>query len=246
MLQRLLYPWHLPPYGLPNTDSFSWKPKKLTHELQHLPDQVKGIVESIRYEWMFDFSCAVARQLLQVGTSLKDHPPSSGAVLIANDQQTVSPFTSAHAFLMSMAQPTAFEMAGLMMETPPTAPPPGCSEITGVAFFAETARNKGSGIRLGQTMQLVANEAAQRCTAEGFASPSIWFTHSKPCQAKSPIDGYGALPMAGYRIRFSGCTPEAILQSLADAVQALPPAHRVGDRSDVMVLSNLWTPAASV
>ncbi len=246
MLQRLLYPWHLPPYGLSNADSFSWKPKNLTGELLHLPDPVKAIVESIRYEWMFDFSCAVARQLLQVGASVKEHTPSSGAVLIANDQQTVSTVAGAHAFLMSLAQPTAYEMAGLMMESPPSSAQVGCTEITGVAFFAETASNRGAGTRLGNTMQRVASEVARRCTTDAFIQPSVWFTHSKPSNAKSPIDGYGALPIAGYRIRFSGCAPEAVLQALADAVQALPPAHRVDDKSDVMVLSNLWSPAASV
>ena len=243
MLQRLLYPWHLPPYGLPNANSFSWKPKNLSGEMKILPDQVRGIVESIRYEWMFDFSCAIARQFLRVGSSIKDHPPSSGAVLIANDQQALTSLTSAHAFLMSMAQPAAFEMAGLMMDSPSAPPPSGCSEITGVAFFAESASKRGSGRRLGGTMQLLAQEVAQRCATEGFVSPSIWFTHSKPCQARSPIEGHGVLPMAGYRILFSGCAAESVLQALADAVQSLPAAHRVGDKSDVMVLSNLWTPA---
>lgn len=244
MLQRLLYPWHLPPYGLPNVDSFSWKPEKLTDEMLHLPEHVRGIVEGIKYEWMFDFSCAVARQLRQVGARLDDHSSSSGAVLIANDQQTVSPVTSAHAFLMSMAQPAAIEMAGLMMESASPVPPSGCHEITGVAFFAESASVCGAGRRLRETMQLLANQTTQRCVAGSFVSPSIWFTHSKPAQARSPIEGYGVMPVAGYRIRFSGCTPASILQALADAVQTLPPAHRVDDKSDVMVLSNLWSPAS--
>lgn len=243
MLQRLLYPWNLPPYGLPNTEAFSWKPKKVTDELLHLPDQVRGIVENIKDDWMFDFSCAVARQLRQVGVRLDDHLSASGAVLIANEQQTVSPVTSAHAFLMSLAQPTAIEMAGLMMDSSQPSPSSACSEISGVAFFSESATKHGSSLRLSQTLQWVAYETAQRCAADGFTSPSIWFHHSKPTNARSPIEGYGVMPVAGYRIRFSGCSPESVLQALADAVQSLPPAHRVGDRSDVMVLSNLWTPA---
>ena len=245
MLQRLLYPWNLPPYGLPDTQSFSWKPDKLSNDLLHLPDQVRDIIMSVRDEWMFDFSCAVARQLRQVGAMLDDHAPSSGAVLIANDQRTVSPVTSAHAFLMSIAQPAAFEMAGLMMESSPPLPSPGCSEINGVAFFAESASNRGSGRRLQETMQFVAHETARRCANDSFESPSIFFTHSKPSQARSPIEGFGVMPVAGYRIRFSGCSPDSILQALADAVQALPTARRVGNKSDVMVLSNLWTPAVA-
>lgn len=243
MLQRLLYPWNLPPYGLPNTQSFSWKPQELSHDLVHLPDEVKSIVESIKDEWMFDFSCQVARQLRQIGARLDDHTSPSGAVLIANDQQTVSPLTSAHAFLMSMAQPAAFEIAGLMMGAPAPAPSSDCSEITGIAFFAESASRRGSGRRLSETLQLIAHETAQRCAADSFLSPSIWFTHSKPSQARSPIEGCGAMPVAGYRIRFSGCSPQNILQALADAMQVLPPARRIGEKADVMVLSNLWSPA---
>lgn len=244
MLQRLLYPWHLPPYGLPNPSAFSWTPKNLGGEMHILPEQVRGVVENIRFENMFDFSCAIARQLLRVGTRIPEQPPLTGAVLIANDRQTLSSLTSAHAFLMSMAQPAAFEMAGLMNQPQkPSSPPPDCSEITGVAFFAESASKRGSGRRLQESMLRLAFEASQRCVSDEFLAPAICFTHSKPTQARSPIEGHGVLPMAGYRIRFSGCAPEQVLQALADAIQALPAAHQVGERSDVMVLSNLWTPA---
>lgn len=246
MLQRLLYPWHLPPYGLPNTQAFSWKPNELASELLLLPDQVRRIVESIRTEWMFDFSCAVARQLRQVGARLDDHHSPSGAVLIANDRPNVSPVASAHAYLMSLAQPAAFEMAGLMMDSPqPSAPSSNFQEITGVAFFAECASKRASGQRLSNTMRQVAFETAQRCTAQSFTSADISFTHSRPLQARSPIEGQGSMPVAAYRIRFNGCSTEVILQALADAIQTLPPAHCVNEKSDVMVLSNLWTTAAA-
>lgn len=243
MHQRLLYPWHLPPYGLPNTQAFAWQPKKTSAELLHLPDQVRGLVQSVKDEWMFDFSCSVARKLRQVGARLEDQAHHSGAVFIANDSRPLSLVTSAHAFLMSMAQPAAFEIAGLMSAEPAAAAPPMHSEITGVAFFAECASNRGSGRRLSQTLRLVAAEAAQRIAAAGFMPPSVWFTHSKPSQARSPIEGCGAMPVSAYRIIFSGCAPETVLQALADALQTLPRAHRVGEKTDVMVLSNLWTPA---
>ena len=248
MLQRLLYPWHLPPYGLPNTQAFSWKPNELASELLLLPDQVRRIVESIRTEWMFDFSCAVARQLRQVGARLDDHLSPSGAVLIANDRPSVSPVASAHAYLMSLAQPAAFEMAGLMMDSPPAekcAATTSFQEITGVAFFAECASKRASGQRLSHTMRQVAFETAQRCSAQSFTAADISFTHSRPLQARSPIEGQGSMPVAAYRIRFNGCSTEAILQALADAIQSLPPAHSVNEKSDVMVLSNLWTTATA-
>lgn len=244
MLHRLLYPWNLPPYGLPNTQAFTWNPKNLSDELVQLPDHVRSIVEAIKDEWMFDFSCTVARQIRRIGARLDEHHAPVGAVLIANEQQRVSPVTSAHAFLMSLAQPAAFEIAGLMTADPAPALPSTCSEITGVAFFAETASKRGSGRRLRETLQQLALETTRRCSSEDFLSPDVQFSHSKPSQARSPIEGFGTIPVAGYRITFAGCSPENVLQALADAIQALPSAHRVCDRSDVMVLSNLWTPAA--
>ena len=243
MLQRLLYPWHLPPYGFQNTAAFSWQPNQLAPAMVHLPEQVKSLVDRIEYEWMFDFSCAVARQFRRVGARVDERPPSSGAVLIANDQGALSPLASAHAFIMSMAQQAAIEISGLMTEpTTPAASSQG-GEITGVAFFAESAARRGSGRRLGETLRMVAEETARRCAQDdlGYSRP-IQFSHSRPTQARSPINGHGPLPVAAYRIRFAGCAPETVLQALADALQALPAAHRVADRADVMVLSNLWAP----
>lgn len=244
MLQRLLYPWHLPPYGLPNPQAFSWKPDDLSSELVQLPDQVRHVVQSIRSEWMFDFSCSIARQLRQIGARLDDQITPSGTVLIANDKPTVSTIASAHAYLMSLAQSAAFEMAGLMMDSPAGSSSTGSHhEITGIAFFAECASKRGSGSRLSTTLLDLAGETTQRCANQSFLPPNISFTHSRPSQARSPIEGFGSLPVAAYRIRFSGCSTETVLQAMADSIQNLPPAHRVDEKRDVMVLSNLWTPA---
>nr|AGC71104.1 hypothetical protein [uncultured bacterium A1Q1_fos_2067] len=245
MLQRLLYPWHLPPYGITNTESFDWNPKNLEPQSFTLPEPVKGLVEGVQWEWMFDFSCAVARQLSQVGVTLADNPPANGAVFIANDQNRVSPQASAHAYLMTLAQRSAIEMVGLMRESAPQeSAGHSCPEITGVAFFAECAAKRGTGARLSETLQILAQEVTARCNAEAGGDVRIQFSHTRPTQAKSPIANCGTLPVAGYRIRYSGCETDQVLQALADAIQSLPPPQRVAKRADIMVLSNLWCRSA--
>jgi hypothetical protein len=241
MLQRLLYPWHLPPYGITKTESFDWNPDKQNQEALLLPDPIKDMVSKVQWEWMFDFSCAVARQLRQVGVSLEDREPANGAVFIANDQSQVSPVASAHAYLMTLAQRSAVEMVNLMRE-PSTFEnaAPKHQEITGVAFFAECAGKRGTGSRLSETLHLLAQEVTSRCIANHGGTARVQFSHSRPTQARSPIVGRGTLPVSGYRIRFEGCEPDQMLQTLADSVQALPPPHRVADKADIMVLSNLW------
>lgn len=243
MLQRLLYPWHLPPYGLTNTESFDWNPKSQSQESMLLSDPVKEMVSKVQWEWMFDFSCAVARQLRQVGLILEERDSTNGAVFIANDQRHVSPVASAHAYLMTLAQRSAIEMVGLTREPANQAPPPKCQEISGVAFFAECAGKRGTGRRLSETLHLLAQEVTYRCSAEMGECASVQFFHSRPAQARSPISGSGTLPVSGYRIRFSGCDHEQMLQAMADSVQALPPPHRVAEKADIMVLSNLWCTA---
>lgn len=241
MLQRLLYPWHLPPYGITNTESFDWNPKQLEPQSQMLPEPVKGLVEGVQWEWMFDFSCAVARQLTQVGVSLAEKDSANGAVFIANDTQNVSARASAHAYLMTLAQRSAIEMVGLMRDSAACEAPISASpEITGVAFFAECAAKRGTGARLSETLRTLAQEVTARCNAEAGGGARIQFSHTRPTQARSPITDAGTLPVSGYRIRYSGCETDQVLQALADAIQALPPPHRVANRSDVMVLSNLW------
>ncbi len=246
MFNRLLYPWNLPPYGLPNTQAFDWKPANLEAETLHLPEQVREMVESVQFDWMFDYSCALARQLRRIGISDATDTAPSGAVFIASENAAPSLVTSAHAFITSLAQRAALEMSGLMMEhtQPPQKTSDNCT-IAGIAFLAETARHRGAGARLSATLHHISAEVARRCADREtwFAQPCVQFMHCQPAQARSPIADHGVIPVAGYKITFTGCRTGDVLQALGDAVRSLPPAERAGERTDVLVLSNLWTPA---
>lgn len=244
MLHRLLYPWNLPPYGLPNPGAFEWQPTNLADECLLLPAQAQDVVQRIEWEHMFEFSCKVARHLRRLGVRFTESVVPRGAVLIASNQQTVPPAASAHAFVMSLAQRAAIDMAGLM--TPEFLPTTAgvSSEICGIAFLAETCRRNDASQRLGETLRRVAHQTTDSCAAGRASSPAFQFSHSRPAEIRSPIPGGGLMPVAGYRIRFAGCRTASVLQALADALRNLPVAPQARGRADILVLSNLWTPTA--
>lgn len=246
MLHRLLYPWNLAPYGLPNPGAFQWKPTNLADECLLMPDLVQDMVGSIEWEQMFDFSCKVACHLRRLGARLDDSAIPHGAVLIASDDHSVSTTASAHAFLMSLAQRAAIEMAGLTTPDSTSAKTNSPSEICGVAFLAESSHRSDAAQRLNDILRLVAHRTADSCAANRCVPPMLQFSHSRPAGIQSPVAGGGTIPVAGYRIRFAGCETESVLQALADALQSLPAAPCAHGRADVLVLSNLWTPPAAV
>lgn len=245
MLHRLLYPWNLPPYGLPNPGAFEWQPANLADECLLLPAQAQRAVQRIEWERMFDFSCKVAHHLRRLGVRFAESVVPRSAVLIASNQQTVPPTASAHAFLMSLAQRAAIDMAGLMTpeSQPATAGVP--SEICGVAFLAETCRRSEASQRLAETLRRVAHQTTDSCSVGRSSRPSFQFSHSRPAEIRSPIPGGGMMPVAGYRIRFAGCGTASVLQALADALHHLPVAPQMRGKADILVLSNLWTPTAA-
>ncbi len=244
MFNRLLYPWNLPPYGLPNTASFDWQPKQLAAEGICVPDDVRRQIESIHWDWMFDFSCALARQLRRVGARLPSPASAPGVVLVAGEHQSLPLAASVHAFVTPLAQRAAMEIASLAEPADETDAPSQWHEISGIAFFAETASHRGSGRRLAETLQEVLTHAAWLCAGAGtgFMAPRISFARCKPATARSPVGGQEVIPVAGYKVKLAGCEPQAVMQALGDSIHELPPARRRGKRADVLVLSSLWSP----
>lgn len=244
MFNRLLYPWNLPPYGLPNTASFDWQPHQLSSEGICVPDDVRRQIESIQWDWMFNFSCALARQLRRVGAHVPSPASAPGVVLVAGEHQSLPLAASIHAFITPLAQRAAMEIASLAGPAGGDESPALWHEVSGIAFFAETASHRGSGRRLAAALREVLTHAAWLCAGAGtgFMAPRISFAHCKPVTARSPVGGQEVIPVAGYKVKLAGCDPQTVMQALGDSIRELPPARRSGSRADVLVLSSLWSP----
>jgi hypothetical protein len=242
MFHRLLYPWNDQKKFMLPKGADAWKPDDLATGPCFIPDDVRQLVENIQFGRMFEFSGTLAEQLKMVGARVGvEGAPPAGTVFVANNRGQLSLMASAHAYVLSIAQRAAHEMAGLMLEDEKEATP----EVCGLAFFAETACDEDVGARLDGTMRALGEEVAMRVADSVFlpAQLKVRFVHSVPVEACSPVGPRPDVWVSAYRISFAGCEAETVLQAIGDAMQEMPPALQDGDRSDILVLSNLWSVA---
>ena len=247
MFYRLLYPWNDDKKFMLPKGAEAWQPETMACGPCFIPDEVRRMVEGIRFHEMLDVSQTLAVHLRQVSARVPggDVPPA-GTVYVAGNRGPLSLAASAQAYVLAIAQRVAHQTGeDLTFDPADTAAQRDASEFCGLAYFAEVAEAAGAVERLEATMRFLSEEIALRChdAMPCSSPPRVQFRCSVPEEVPSPV-GDAALPLAAYRIRFRGCEIETVLQSLADSLAALPMLKiGTGGPSDTLVLSNLWSVA---
>ncbi len=247
IVNRLLYLGSQPTLDLspkPQQPS-AWQPYTLNDSKIAMPAEVAKLVNSVRWDWIFELSCNLAGQFRSLGMTCAG--PAMGepaASIMVDDRRAMSVEATAHAYVLSMVQRTAMEIRQLeLLEEPRQMNAAQVTEVSGIAYIASSKNPRNTGKRLTKALCQIAGDMAARCDA-GDVVPgrgTVQFMHSRPVQLASPVVKRTAVPVAAYRLRFSQMSAQHVIASLRDALEMM---QREGDspmeKGDVLVLSNLW------
>jgi hypothetical protein len=243
---RQSYPGLLP--ALPAASSNaqpSWQPRTLADSIDQLPPTMAHMLKTLRWDWIFDLSCNLAGQFRALGMTgngpLLAEPSSA---LMVDESTELGPEAAAHAWVFGMVQRTAMEIRQMqLLDEPRVVTPKHYTELTGIAFLAHSEYPRGTGRRLTRSLQNIARTMAERCDAYSVVpgSSQVQFLHARPVQLVSPLLVHMALPVAAYRVRYTGMDPENVLESLRESLEiARHGSETALQDGDVMMLSNLW------
>jgi hypothetical protein len=219
---------------IPTIDLSSKAPLLSPHSLAEIqlqaPPEVSKLLGKLRWSWFFDISCSIAQQHRELGV-LGQQGQIEDATILLNQQLSLNAEAAAHAWVMALAQRAAMEIRQLeVLDQPRSVLPEGINELAGVAFFGSSKNPRGTGRRLIQALQ----QLAQYVTAQLVNSASVEFLHRRPVQMVSPVLDKCAIPMAAYRIRYRGCTLEQMRDITSQIVKTM---KLVQDDSDKLMLS---------
>jgi hypothetical protein len=242
---RLLYPGSLPALDLSPNPMPSWQPFTLQDSKLEMPLAVANLLKDIRWDWIFDLSCNLAGQFRSLGMICP--APMVGepaAAIMVDDPRSMSAEATAHAWVLSMVQRTAMEIRQLeLLDEPRQISQPLVTEISGIAYFASSENTRNTGKRLTKALCQIASGMTDRCDAadSGAGESAIQFMHTRPVQLVSPVVDETAVPVAAYRVRFSGISVRHVIESLREALAVMHGEEASPmEQGDVLVLSSLW------
>ncbi|MDB6116847.1 MAG: hypothetical protein JWO08_628, partial [Verrucomicrobiaceae bacterium] len=231
----------MPQFNLSAEKTPSLQPQTLSDTNLRPPAMVEALIRGVRWDWLFDVAGNLAGKFRALGMICPGSPNEmKSAVLMGSELAENAAVAAAHSWVVALAQRAAIEIRQLeLLEEPRIVLPSDMMEMTCVAFFASSAKTRGTGKRLTKALRSVAGHMTLDCES-GATVPGtgiIQMVHSLPVQMVSPLGEEMALPLAAVRIRFKGFETPDVMAALKAALEL---AAKQGDAGDVLVMSNLW------